>query len=510
MHRIFDFIQSWWTTRRIRTDAHRVALRPEEKNDARAALVAFMDAHPLPTQETPVPAPRWSLFPLPLNLRPIPVLLVLILSLSGSGALAYAAEDTLPGDLLYPVKVRVTEPIVAALTFSPRAKVEVQTRFATRRLEEVERLAQKGTLTAAGATALTQAFTSRMHAATAAMERIPTDANAPTAPLRQELRADLAVRVRVHKKILEAVSEQTTEEATKQSLQQLTNDLENTLGILAVEEADESMAPTPQPLVSVHIAERKRAAAQRTIKSANDLVNSALPRLGKRRTAKAKNDIKRAQEKIDQGNKKQEAGLPSAATQLFEEARQVAEETKTLTDVELKLNMTTEPGDQDDTTPQLNIVIETTNRVFASGEPIEIILTVTNIADTPVTLHFPTSCPVTYTIDKTPPEPQFCAQVLTDISIAAHDTHTWRFAHTTALASGRHTIQGLVIGYGDAETTVVILPPQASQKNEHQSQKQGERNQNEARASELASHEPLPKIQPPTQDITPPLPALPL
>jgi hypothetical protein len=59
----------------------------------------------------------------------------------------YASEQSLPGDLLYPIKTKITEPIETALAITPQAKAEVETKFAERRLKEAEALDKMGRLT---------------------------------------------------------------------------------------------------------------------------------------------------------------------------------------------------------------------------------------------------------------------------------------------------------------------------------------------------------------------------
>jgi len=67
--------------------------------------------------------------------------------LTTGGALAYAAEGTVPGDLLYPVKIHVTEPIVGALAITPAAKAQWDATKAVRRINEAEILANQNKLT---------------------------------------------------------------------------------------------------------------------------------------------------------------------------------------------------------------------------------------------------------------------------------------------------------------------------------------------------------------------------
>ncbi len=75
---------------------------------------------------------------------PLALLLLLIVG-GGTGVIA---ENALPGDVLYPVKIHVNENIESTLAFTPKSNAEVAIKQATKRLEEVEKLkAAVGTTT---------------------------------------------------------------------------------------------------------------------------------------------------------------------------------------------------------------------------------------------------------------------------------------------------------------------------------------------------------------------------
>src|SRR3989344_3980955 len=71
---------------------------------------------------------------------------IFLIILATGGGLVSAAEGSLPGDLLYPVKVSVTEPVRDAFAKAPEAKAEWQVRKAARRMQEAETLASAGKL----------------------------------------------------------------------------------------------------------------------------------------------------------------------------------------------------------------------------------------------------------------------------------------------------------------------------------------------------------------------------
>jgi hypothetical protein len=64
----------------------------------------------------------------------------------GGGSLSYAAENTLPGDLLYPMKVSFNEEVIGAMKFTPEAKIVWQGKRVERRLSEIEALKGKNRL----------------------------------------------------------------------------------------------------------------------------------------------------------------------------------------------------------------------------------------------------------------------------------------------------------------------------------------------------------------------------
>ncbi len=89
-------------------------------------------------------SPKLSIISLYFNqFKNMPALIIaLIVALSGGTSVA--AVNSLPGDVLYPVKVSVNEPIAGLFTVSQEAKTVRQEKLAERRLQEVEELVAKG------------------------------------------------------------------------------------------------------------------------------------------------------------------------------------------------------------------------------------------------------------------------------------------------------------------------------------------------------------------------------
>lgn len=129
----------------------------------RAELVAHMSAHP-----AAVPSPYARLFALK---RPVAAL-VLIALVGIGGATTYAAHGSLPGDPLYPLKVKVIEPVQGLLAVTPEAKAAFQASIANERLAEAAQLAAKEKLTPEQSASSEQDFNASFRAAQAAVHAL--------------------------------------------------------------------------------------------------------------------------------------------------------------------------------------------------------------------------------------------------------------------------------------------------------------------------------------------------
>lgn len=129
--------QYWKTLQKIR-------LSKDEKQALYQNIAFVMAKNPIPNT-----TPKRHFFSSLLFVkRPFAfaTLIVFFVVFSGGG-ISYAATNAQPDDLLYPVKVHVNEEIVGALQFTPKAKSTWEMERVRRRLAEIEKMAEEGTLT---------------------------------------------------------------------------------------------------------------------------------------------------------------------------------------------------------------------------------------------------------------------------------------------------------------------------------------------------------------------------
>lgn len=137
--------------RRYFQDTQNIRLTADEKLATQKKLQAFMQANPVraeadmrQVQEEARPNFLSSLKSM--MLKPLPITLSALLILGGGTA--FAAEQSLPTEALYPIKIQVNERVRATLTPTSEGKAKWEARLAERRLEEAEKLALEKKFTA--------------------------------------------------------------------------------------------------------------------------------------------------------------------------------------------------------------------------------------------------------------------------------------------------------------------------------------------------------------------------
>lgn len=116
----------------------------QEKKVMRRALMRVMQDAPL--QEKNVRQPQVSPINIFIFLLRNPLSVALTLALVIGSSVSFAAEGSLPGDLLYPVKILLNEEVRGTLTITSEAKAEWETERAERRLAEAVSLSAVGKL----------------------------------------------------------------------------------------------------------------------------------------------------------------------------------------------------------------------------------------------------------------------------------------------------------------------------------------------------------------------------
>lgn len=115
-----------------------VTLSEEERSSMRSTLLAHI--HTTTTRQA-IPSP-WAHFFLTKRFQASVLSMIIILTYGTSAT--FAAEGSLPGDVLYPIKTKVIEPVKRlVIARSPEAEATFETKLLEKRLEEAEALDTK-------------------------------------------------------------------------------------------------------------------------------------------------------------------------------------------------------------------------------------------------------------------------------------------------------------------------------------------------------------------------------
>ncbi len=187
-----------------------LTLSVDAKKRMRADISAYADLHTLTdsVQRLPVRSP-FSFVSFMIPARSLYAgALVLVLMVAGGTQASLASVGSIPGDILYPIKVAVSEPLAFVLTPSTKGKATLAAEFASRRVDEAAALSSVGKLDEATAENLAIRFDA--HVDVLAKE---TD----TLEAKGEIATSLAVRTDLEQKLAARVEEFAVSAAPEES-----------------------------------------------------------------------------------------------------------------------------------------------------------------------------------------------------------------------------------------------------------------------------------------------------
>ena len=127
---------------KLNKEAKEIFLAKDEKSAIRNILISYSRKSPFINEKNGnliSPYSAFFSFSFLRNKRVLVSAFVIILLLLGGGT-SYAAQQALPGDILYPIKINVSEKIADLMVFSKEAKVKLNEKIIKTRLEEMDKL----------------------------------------------------------------------------------------------------------------------------------------------------------------------------------------------------------------------------------------------------------------------------------------------------------------------------------------------------------------------------------
>lgn len=153
-----------------------------------------------------VKSPYWSPYSIVARMRQNKLYafsFAIMLLVSGGGSVVLAAESSVPGDILYPIKVKVTEPALDKIFVTAKENARWQGEKAIRRLREVETLALQGRLDEEKSKAIEKKIKEHGKEFRAVISDLSTTTESEQ---RESVEVEYESKVRAHSKILSKIS----------------------------------------------------------------------------------------------------------------------------------------------------------------------------------------------------------------------------------------------------------------------------------------------------------------
>jgi hypothetical protein len=287
-------------------------LTPQERERMRAALVSYMEYKPA-RRPNVLPSPLSGLF-----FSPRLIAAALVLAVFGSSVgVSYAAQNTLPGDWLYAIKVNVNEPLQGAFATSNAEKASWAMSVAGERVKEATALAAKGTLTGATEAELEASFSAHAQSATDAI-----NAEASTSP---EVGVEAAASYRAQLDEYGRILAQVSSLKGVQTLALVSSVQRESDRLARIGATAETKLSTSSSNVAIAAA-RMQQSAHAQLDQSRGLVRSITPALAPSSLSQVVSQLDDASSTLDQGEQLLTSASSGAALGTFQRALSAAKQ----------------------------------------------------------------------------------------------------------------------------------------------------------------------------------------
>lgn len=264
--------------------------------------------------------------------------LIIALTIAIGGGFSAAAENSLPGDILFPVKIKVNEEVRSAVAITPKAKAKWEIKIVERRLEEAEKLAAKGELKADVSAKIEVNF--KAHA-----DKVQKRIAEFKAEDKAELSSNFETSLNAHEAILEKLLNRAVDGKAEIKKIEIKVELEAEKTSKIRRESEIELSEEAEAEVKVETAAQGRLnALENKLDEVEKFIKNMEEKLGAEATAEAKARLEIAKATMAEGKVKFEAGLFGESFKLFQQAHRIAQEAKLLikAEKELRLNLDAE------------------------------------------------------------------------------------------------------------------------------------------------------------------------
>lgn len=324
--------------------AKKINLSPEERSSIEKSVLNFMkenpvrpDTHQRLVYQNNAYASFWSnMFQTKLNYVSSMAILLLI-SILVSGGAALGAEKSLPGDMLYPVKVSVNEQVQGWFKVSEEAKADWEVQRAQRRLEEAEQLAADGSLDAEARAQIEANFESHAERVRERIAKFESKENFNGAA---EVSSNFETSLNAHQKILAKLSETETDAKVKGEINPIAVKVRSrVVSATKSRSENETKASAKVRTGDQAAAEARLKAAEHEFSQATEIFESVESNLVDEAKLQSEIRLDAARVTIDYGKSKLEAKAYGEAFIAFQKSIRILREARLLVQARNSLNV---------------------------------------------------------------------------------------------------------------------------------------------------------------------------
>ena len=334
----------------IKKSYRATSLTAVERSAVRDAVVSFMHEHPV--RADVARRQVWhtgdALRLIMHFLKPMPIALLIFLLLGGG--VSYAAENALPGDILYPVKVQVNEPVRELLTIDKKDKAGLATQLVERRLQEAEALSARGALNDNNRASIEVAFTKQSTTASSRIREFETSGDIDTAA---SLASSLEGSLKAHEKILREVAPRATgqtffdDSKSFESLKKKLSDVSDDTSMFRIK-LEQSLASSTATSTQAGLFAPTRVAATAAIRTVRSFIEKNNARLDPATVTTATQQLNQADALVLQGDTFVTERKFVDAFRAFQKAGRIAREARILLVASRELPRVIKPNDSFD------------------------------------------------------------------------------------------------------------------------------------------------------------------
>lgn len=201
-------------------------LSPEEKSKILSSLKAFTAENPVRSIRSPF-YDEWFVFIRQKSFAiPVAALLIIILT----GGTVFAANSSLPGSVLYPIK-KLSENIQSSVAMSPKSRAIVDASHAISRLSEVEQIVTSGgQLSSSTSQEIQSRFEAQSQQAISNINQLSSSGQSSDASDASKIQSDFHKSLGEHERVITNLSNSTsTQNQTRQELSNVVSNIHSQL-----------------------------------------------------------------------------------------------------------------------------------------------------------------------------------------------------------------------------------------------------------------------------------------